>query len=202
MGKLTTIVGVTGAGKTTLVRALCNKHDFALGMEQHDERPFQALAKSDAHFTLANQVDYLLLRARQELVLRQQSKPALVDGGLDLDFHGFTKLFFKRGFLGLQEYNLCKDLYAFLRSVLPGPDLIIRLKADHDGIAKRLATRQRINLALAEDLVQFDDLIDEWLSTLDQDIIITIDTTGEDISYLRVLPRLLEGMRKKNIIIE
>jgi deoxyadenosine/deoxycytidine kinase len=74
MGKLVTIVGPSGVGKTALVRALAKKHDFATALEQHDERPFQALFKQDARYGLANQIDYFLLRAEQERTLRASHK--------------------------------------------------------------------------------------------------------------------------------
>ena len=87
MKKLIVIVVPSGVGKTTLAQALCAKHDFAIAYEQHNERPFQALFKQDAKYALANQLDYLLFRAEQERELRQSDKPALMDGGLDLDVH-------------------------------------------------------------------------------------------------------------------
>ena len=66
MNKLIVIVGPSGVGKTTLARALCEKHDFAIAYEQHEERPFQTLFKQDPKYALANQLDYLLYRAEQE----------------------------------------------------------------------------------------------------------------------------------------
>ena len=65
MGKLIVVVGNSGVGKSTLTEALCAAEDFATGMEEHIARPFQALFKNDRAFALANQIDYLLLRAEQ-----------------------------------------------------------------------------------------------------------------------------------------
>ena len=94
MGKVIVIAGNSGVGKTTLVGALCRARPFATGLEQHAERPFQALMAADpTRYALANQFDYLLLRAEQERVFRAGPATALIDGGFDLDFHGFTRLF-------------------------------------------------------------------------------------------------------------
>jgi len=93
MGKIVAVVGNTGAGKTTLVRALCRMGKFNFGLEQHTERPFQQMFKNDPRYALANQLDYMLLRAKQEQEFRSMEGIALVDGGLDLDFYGFTRLF-------------------------------------------------------------------------------------------------------------
>ena len=94
MGKLITIVGNSGVGKTTLAAELCRRASFAVGLEQHTERPFQALMAADPRrYALANQVDYLLLRAEQERAIRARPEPGLVDGGLDLDFYGLLACF-------------------------------------------------------------------------------------------------------------
>jgi deoxyadenosine/deoxycytidine kinase len=192
MGKLVAIVGITGAGKTSLVHALCQSGDYDRGLEQHTQRPFQSLFYADAHYALANQVDYLLQRAKQESQLRRSSRVALVDGGLDLDFHGFTRLFYARGLLNSNEFTLCEDLYTFLRSILPQPELFIRILIDHKVVTKRLTVRDRINIARVEDLDLFDRHIDNWVSSLDPRIILNVETSGEDSSYSRTTPIIME----------
>ena len=200
MGSIVAVVGNTGAGKTTLVRALCRSHEFNLGLEQHAERPFQSLFKSDPKYALANQMDYLLQRAKQELDFRNRHGAALLDGGLDMDFHGFTRLFRTKGYLSEPEFTLCKDLYLFIRSILPVPDLIIHLTADEITLAKRLADRNRINIAEPEDLELLNSHLIEWLSTLDPDRIITIDATRDDVIFSRSVPVILDNMVSMHII--
>src|SRR4030095_6286040 len=93
MSKLISVVGPSGVGKTTFVRTLAQAYPFTTAYEGHAERPFQALFKQDKKYALANQLDYLLLRAEQEKELRASPQIGLLDGGLDLDFHGFRRLF-------------------------------------------------------------------------------------------------------------
>src|SRR5512141_670885 len=113
MNKLISIVGASGVGKTALVSALSKTGEFITAYEQHAGRPFQALFKQDRRYALHNQVDYFLLRAEQERALRFSStkKVGLMDGGLDLDYHGFSRLFHQRGLLTEDEYALCGRLY-------------------------------------------------------------------------------------------
>ncbi len=100
MGQLVVVVGNSGVGKTTLVNALARLAPFTVAREQHAERPFQALMKANpSRYALANQLDYLLYRAEQEQAIRQSPDIGLVDGGLDLDFYGFTQLFHHNGYL-------------------------------------------------------------------------------------------------------
>ena len=183
MSKLIAIVGASGVGKTALVQALAKVHPFATAYEQHAERPFQALFKNDSHYALANQIDYMLLRAEQEKTLRASPQIGLVDGGLDLDFHGFTRLFHSRGRLADPEFTLCRRVYNFIRATMPRPELIVRLHANEMTVAGRLFTRARINIANAEDTALFNSFLDEWLADIPSEDVLQLDVSDEDIDY-------------------
>jgi deoxyadenosine/deoxycytidine kinase len=183
MNKLITVVGASGVGKTTFVSALAKASSFATAYEQHIERPFQHLFKQNKSYALANQLDYFLLRAEQEKELRASPQIGLIDGGLDLDFHGFTRLFLSRNLLSEPEFELCQRLYLLIRTHLPQPELIIRLDADVETVASRLSTRDRVNIAKAEDTALFNSYLDEWLATIPSDQVLTIDISDESLDY-------------------
>ncbi len=195
MAQLITIVGSTGIGKTALAQALAAAGNFATGLEEHNERPFQARFARDPRYALHNQVDYLLLRAEQEMALRRAPQIALIDGGLDVDFHGFTRLFHARGYLDDEEFDLCRRLYGTLRAALPPPELIIRLTAPQEVIRRRLASRERINVATPEDLSLLESFLDEWLASVSPERILPLDVSADDPTYERILPNLLVRIR-------
>lgn len=195
MSKLISIIGASGVGKTTFVRALARAFPFQTAYEGHAERPFQALFKEDPRYALANQIDYLLECAEQEKQLRASPQPGLMDGGLDLDFHGFTHLFHQRGFLTDAELGLCRRVYNSLRETLPPPELFVRLCAQKSTIASRLAARDRINIAHAEDTVLFNSLLDEWLVSLPPDQVLEIDVSHETLEYEESMGIILNHLR-------
>ena len=196
MGKLISIVGASGVGKTAFVQALANTGRFIVAYEQHAERPFQTRFKQDKSFALTNQIDYLLLRAEQEKELRASSQIGLTDGGLDLDFHGFTCLFLSRKLLDQNEFDLCRRLYTLVRATLPPPELIVRLNADVETVAARMSTRDRVNIASAEDTAQFNSYLDEWLANISSNQVLTMDVSTETMDYAKSTRLVLERINQ------
>jgi deoxyadenosine/deoxycytidine kinase len=195
MSKLIAVVGVSGVGKTTLVRALAKAFPFQTAYEGHAERPFQALFKEDRRYALANQIDYLLVCAEQEKELRASSRIGLMDGGLDLDFHGFTRLFNSRGMLTQAEFDLCRRVYQFLRETLAPPELFVHLCADAGTIANRLSRRDRINIARAEDTALFNSFLEEWLGSIPSEQVLKLNVSREAPDYKQSVENILRYLR-------
>jgi deoxyadenosine/deoxycytidine kinase len=160
------------------------------------------MAADPPRYALANQVDYLLLRAEQEGALRRSPGVGLIDGGLDLDFHGFTRLFHRRGYLNDAEFTLCKRLYRELRALLGPPDLILYLTAPLPVVEARYAARGRaLEIAQRDDLAQMEQFIGEWLANEHSAPIVRIDAAADDYCTPAQLAALLNQISDESSIL-
>jgi deoxyadenosine/deoxycytidine kinase len=159
MGKLISVVGNLGSGKTTLTKILCDRGSFVPYWEKPEERPFQMDFTNDLpRWALANQMDFLVFRCQQELLARQNQETAVMDGGLDQDFHVFTKNLYDKGYLQKREFDICERFYKVVRSVLPPPDIIIKINIDSPTLLQRRLSRERKTVDCLFDTKEFTDL--------------------------------------------
>jgi len=167
MGKLISIVGNLGAGKTTLTKLLCENGPSIPYWERPEERPFQAEFTRDGRkWALANQMDFFLFRCTQELSIRRTNEIAVMDGGFDQDFHVFTRHIFNKGYINKEEFGICERYYQFTRSILPPPDLVIRISIDSSTLSRRRSLRAR-KIAdqdfSIQELFDIETLLEAWL---------------------------------------
>lgn len=198
MGKIIDIVGNTGSGKTTLAQSLVASGKFASGIEQNlEEHPFQASMSADpTRYGLPNQMDFLLMRAEQELRLRQASQPGVLDGGLEEDFFLFTHLFHRRGFLNQAEFGLCERLFQVLRASLGQPDLILWLDVPVAVAAERYRQRgRRLEIAQQHDLDELEGLLHEWLDHPGPVPVVRLDGRLDSVSLTRAALAAIEEKR-------
>ena len=201
MSKLVTIIGNSGAGKTTLTRLLCETRDhrYIPLLEQHAERPFQQTFQQDlTKDSLANQIDYMLYRADQERAIRQGELIGVQDGGLDQDFYVFTRLFYAKGYLKQSEFELCQRFYTFMRQLLPYPDVVILLHAPVEILVKRRSQRARvIDVAQQDDLMDMEGLIQDWMGQEPfANSVVRIDVSQDDSSFSNNLERISQVIEK------
>jgi deoxyadenosine/deoxycytidine kinase len=149
---------------------------------------------------LANQIDYLLLRAEQEQAIRRQPGIGLVDGGLDEDFFVFSRHFHALGYLGAAEQTLCERLYRYVRSVQPPPDLFICLTAPLDVLRTRFLHRRRpVEIAAADQLAALQQQVDNWVATIDPTRLLVLDA-AHDFTAPGALTGVLAELGRRQLL--
>ena len=195
MGKLVVIIGNSGSGKTTLAKLLSKEGAFSAYFEQHLERPFQKkFSENLKTYALANQLDYLLYRMEQEIKIRREAATAIQDGGLEMDFYVFTRLFYQNAYLDQDEYDLIRRYYESTRSLLPLPDLAIFLDAPLEMLARRKSGRGReLDISRVEDLKPMQACLEDLCRVFPR--LLPVDTSDNDPSFSRHLEMILETIR-------
>ncbi len=200
MGRLIAVLGNAASGKTTLVTALARELGLTSGLERVETRPFQELfMQKGARYAFANQVDFLLNRAEQEARIRAAAQDGIQDGGLEMDAHVFTELFYRRGYLTVEERAVCRRLYRFIRRSLPLPDLVIWLDAPAETCRQRFQGRARpIDIVQPEDIPRLQALLRERIAALQQAgvPIWRVDAARHDPGLERLRQALLPRLRR------
>jgi deoxyadenosine/deoxycytidine kinase len=201
------MAGNMGSGKSTLMKVLCERTDFTPYWEVPEARPYTPLFADDPpRWALANQIDFLAARAKEELALRQAPGVACQDGSLDQNFHVFTQYFYEKGILDLPGYNLCRDLYLLLRELNPTPDLIIYLTAPTNTMAERRWGRRRMTderLVASSDLPHLGRLFETWITVINEAPVILVDSSIDDPTFSSVIDSVVDqvyaNLRHKGI---
>jgi deoxyadenosine/deoxycytidine kinase len=135
------IEGVIGAGKTSLARALAERLDASLLLEEVEENPFLPLFYEDpARYAFQNQVFFLLSRFRQQEELIQAD---LFRSTVVSDYLFAKDAIFAHLTLNDAEIALYDRLAGLLAPRVVRPDLVIYLQNNTDRLMQHIRLRGR-----------------------------------------------------------
>ena len=138
-----------------------------------------------------------MYRAEQEAAIRSRPGTGVQDGGLDQDYHIFTRLFWQNGYLSDAEFSLCMRLYDLLRKILPPPDCVIKLNVPLDLLVERRRARDRkIDIAGNADLPKIEALFQEWFTTERPPCpILEIEPVEHDVQFSNSIEEILNFIK-------
>jgi len=135
------VEGAIGVGKTTLARALADRLNSSLVLEQADDNPFlETFYENPERHALAVQLSFLFSRLKQWQELHQQE---LFHQGMISDYIFGKDRLFATITLSDAELALYDQVARAVAVDLPRPDLVIYLQSKPDVIMNRIKLRGR-----------------------------------------------------------
>jgi len=164
VGRLVSIAGVIGVGKTTLTKKLSTVLGCRRILEAYDENPFLAdVYGGRDELALDSQLFFLSSR-------REQLNPEKLPGGeaVVADYIFDKELIYAGCLLNAQQLALYKKLYEPLKAGVPRPVLVIYLQDSVEKCLQRIHSRNRpyeqsIERGFLEQLGrEYDRLFERW----------------------------------------
>lgn len=146
MRKYIAVAGNIGAGKSTLVRFLCEQYQLKPFLEPNQTNPYlKDFYRDMRRWAFQSQMYFLAekFRIHQELERARESTTVVQDRTIYEDAQIFAFNLYRSRKLSKRDYETYRSLYeSIVRSLRP-PDLMIYLRANLRTIRKRIEYRGR-----------------------------------------------------------
>ncbi|MCW2925678.1 MAG: deoxynucleoside kinase [Thermoleophilia bacterium] len=178
------IAGNMGVGKSTLTRALSERLDARAFYETVSENPYLERFYEDMRrWSFHSQFTFLSQAFRQHCDILQSSDTCVQDRTIYEHFHVFASSHLEQGLLEPEEFRSLEDHFRSLTRVVPGPDLMIYLRASIPTLVDRIRGRDRsIEANVQVGYLQgLEDRYERWMASYDSSDVLVIDTDDIDI---------------------
>jgi deoxyadenosine/deoxycytidine kinase len=192
------ISGNIGAGKTTVVEILARHLGWEFYKEPAEENPYlKPYYEDPSRWGLHSQVYFLTSRFEEERRLSSLDKSYILDRTIYEDGEVFARMALKG-----DEYKTYLKLYRLAINYLPGPDLIIYLKAPIDVLIDRIKKRGREGESRIsyQYLSTLDSLYENWIRTFKRAPIVIYNIErdiNERAEFIRLLNFIEERLKNK-----
>lgn len=160
------LAGNIGAGKSTLVRMMCDQLGWEPYFEPVAENPYLADFYRDMKkWAFHSQVFFLTWRARSHRALLDIPRPVVQDRSFYEDAEVFASALHRQGAMSDRDWETYRGLYQTLTTLLAPPDLVVYLRASVPTLRRRIAQRGRDFEAAITDayLEELNVLYEEWI---------------------------------------
>lgn len=161
------LAGNIGAGKSTLVRMICDRLGWEPYFEPVTENPYlEDFYRDMKRWAFHSQVFFLTYRARAHRALMDVPRPVVQDRSFYEDAEVFARALYRQGAMSDREWDTYRGLYQTLTSLLSPPDLVVYLRASVTTLQKRIAQRGRAFESAIPDtyLEGLNALYEEWIA--------------------------------------
>ncbi|MGO9411068.1 MAG: deoxynucleoside kinase [Spirochaetia bacterium] len=198
------IAGNIGAGKSTLVRMMCDQLGWDPYYEPVAENPYLADFYRDMkRWAFNSQVFFLTHRARSHRALMDSLRPVVQDRSFYEDAEVFARTQFLLGHMSERDWQTYRGLYQTLTTLLTPPDLVVYLRASVPTLRRRITLRGRsIEADISNDyLERLNGLYEEWIGGFDiapvlivpSDRLDFVEDSGDLQAIVSTIRRQLQG---------
>lgn len=160
------LAGNIGAGKSTLVRMMCERLGWEPYYEPVTENPYlEDFYRDMKRWAFHSQVFFLTYRAQAHRALMDVPRPVVQDRSFYEDAEVFARALHRQGAMSDRDWDTYRGLYRTLTSLLTPPDLVVYLRASVPTLQRRIAQRARGFEASISDayLDSLNTLYEEWI---------------------------------------
>ena len=161
------LAGNIGAGKSTLVRMMCDRLGWEPYYEPVAENPYLADFYADmGRWAFHSQVFFLTYRAQAHRALMDVPRAVVQDRSFYEDAEVFARALHVQGAMSDRDWETYRGLYRTLTTLLSPPDLVVYLRASVPTLQKRIALRGRsIETRIPDEyLSSLNALYEEWIA--------------------------------------
>jgi len=172
-----------GVGKSTLTAALAERLGAEAHYESVAENPYLERFYEDMRrWSFHSQFTFLSQAFRQHCDILTSANVCVQDRTIYEHFHVFASSHLEQGLLDEEEFRSLEDHFRALTRVVPGPDLMIYLRASIPTLMDRIRGRDRsieagVEVAYLQGL---EDRYERWMASYDASDVLVIDTDNID----------------------
>lgn len=178
------IAGNMGVGKSTLTAALSERLQARAYYETVEDHPYLERYYSDMpRWAFQSQFFFMAQAFAQHSEILHSPETCVQDRTIYEHFDVFAKSLHDQGILGDDDFGVLANHFASLTAVVPGPDLMIYLRASVPTLQARIARRDRsIETTVGADyLEQLEARYEGWMATYEASDVMIVDTDSIDI---------------------
>jgi len=184
MKKYIVIAGNIGAGKSTLVKHLCESLSWQPYYEPVSQNPYlEDFYRDMKAWAFHSQLFFLSDRMTMHKELQEFHGCVVQDRSIYEDAEIFARNLYLQGEINQRDFDTYWKMYSIAVSLLKPPDLVVYLKASVPALQSRIALRNREMESTIPTiyLEHLNNLYDEWISRYATSEVLTLDIEHYDI---------------------